>query len=112
MIYSPVQRLLGAIPYRMIGRQRAEAVALDLQCAIEARSEILERDCLSQFDHLLIAELRADLGEHLIGNLRGCTGHSLGIAQYCFFPPIEARTRFESGQRFELLVGNARVSAY
>jgi hypothetical protein len=95
----------------MIGWQGAEAVALDLQCAIEARAEILERDCLSQFDHLLIAELRADFGEHLIGNLRRRTGHSLGIAQQRFFPPIEARTRLEISERFELLVGDARVSA-
>ena len=96
----------------MIGRQGAEAVALDLQRAIEASAEILERDCLRQFDHLLIVKLRADLGEHLIGNLRRRTGHSLGIAQERFFPPIEARTRFEISERFELLVGNARVSAH
>ena len=96
----------------MVGRQRAQAVALYLQCAIEACAEILQRDCLGQLNHLLIVELCADLGEHLVGNLSRRTGHSLGISQHRFFPPIEARARFENSQRFELLVGNARVSAY
>ncbi|MGO9606121.1 MAG: hypothetical protein ACLQAT_22475 [Candidatus Binataceae bacterium] len=54
----------------MVRRQRAQAVALDLQRTVEARAEILQRDRRRQLDDLLRAEQRAYLFEDLVGDIR------------------------------------------
>jgi len=65
---------MGSIPRgrrkrRMMRRQAAYPVALDLQGAIESRAHILHRDSRGQIDDLLGVEVAPQFLEHLVGNI-------------------------------------------
>jgi hypothetical protein len=96
----------------MIRRQSAEIVAFNLERAVEARTEILERNGRSEFHHLLIGEMLAEFSEDRIGDLGRSARHALGIAKDRFLVAIEMRARIERGERLELIVSDAGVSAH
>ena len=62
-------------------RQTAYPVAFDLECTIESRAHVLERDGRSQIDDLLGVEVALQLLEHLVGNVDRAKRHFLGVAQ-------------------------------
>ncbi|MDO8433549.1 MAG: hypothetical protein Q7S58_14180 [Candidatus Binatus sp.] len=61
--------------------QVAEAVAFDLQRAIEPRPHIFHRDGRRQIDDLLCIEVALQFLEHLIGNVHRAERHFLRVAQ-------------------------------
>jgi hypothetical protein len=95
----------------MVGRQIAESIGFDFQRAIEASTEVLQRDRLRQLDYLFIAEQRLNLGEDFISHVGGRARHSFCVTQHGLFAAVEIRTALEGGKIFQLVVGDSRVSA-
>ena len=65
----------------MMCGQAAQAVAFDLQCAIESRPHVLERDGRSQIDDLLRVEVARQFLENVVRHIDGAKRHFLGVAQ-------------------------------
>ena len=66
---------------RVMRRQPAYPVALDLQRTIESRAHILHRHSRGQIDDLLGVEVALQFLENLVGNVDRAQRHFLGIAQ-------------------------------
>jgi hypothetical protein len=92
-------------------RQPAEAVALDLQSAIESRAHILERDGRSQIDDLLGIKMALEFLEHLVGNVDRGQRHLLSIAERRALGRREQRILGVLCQRREFLIADSKPAA-
>src|SRR5437764_14432568 len=63
------------LAHRMVGGKFAEAVALDMQGAVEACAQVLESDHGGQFDDLGRVEVPLQIVEGRIGDLCGRARH-------------------------------------
>jgi hypothetical protein len=96
---------------RVMRRQPAETVALDLQGAIESRSHILERDSRSQIDDLLGVEMALEFLEYLVGNVNRGQRHLLGVAERRALGRREQRILGVLRECREFLIADSKLAA-
>jgi len=96
----------------MVGGKFAEAVALDMQGAVEACAQVLESDHGGQFDDLGRVEVPLQIVEGRIGDLCGRARHPLCVAQDRLFAGAEIRATLEIRKVGKLLVGDSLFSAH
>jgi hypothetical protein len=95
----------------VVGRKLAEAIGLDMQGAVETRSQILERNHSSQFNDLRGIEVSFQILKGRISDLCRRARYPLGIAEDCLFARVEIRAALELCKVGKLLFADALFSA-
>jgi hypothetical protein len=96
---------------RVMRRQPAEAVTLYLQCTIESRAHILERDGRRQIDNLLGVEMALEFLEHIVGNVNRAQRHLLGVAERRALGRREQRILGVLRECREFLIADSKLAA-
>jgi hypothetical protein len=72
-----------------------EALGLDAECMVEPRSEVLPDDRRRPLNELVVVEVLAEFGEHLVRDLHRCTSDRHGVVEderlgtgECLTPPV------------------------
>ncbi len=90
-----------------IQRQSAEAVALDLKSPVEARVQILQRDCRRQVHQCSIVEMTPQFGEGLVGHFDRRSRHLFRVSDRGAFGGGEERILVVGVQSGEHFLGHA-----